>query len=296
MKKLIVIIGILVSFNSFSQIVHISDGESGLSVLNKFNLLIDYVNDPIFTELDPIYSSFMNDVGYLTNANEADPLFSNWNKIDGINIYSKQIIDKESLLEPYAFLTDITGGTIDADFTSVSINGNLIISFPGFTSLLADYSFTDNSTSWNDAYGWGNHASAGYLTSFTETDPIFVVSPANGITSTNITNWTTAYGWGDHASAGYLTSFNETDPIYSAWDKDYNDLTNTSSDTIEVFYAASSQTDYTLANNVQEEYTISQNGVILPPSVYSISTNILTINIGVYKNDRIQINYKYVKL
>jgi len=30
-----------------------------------------------------------------------------------------------------------------------------------------------NSTNWNTAYGWGNHASAGYLTSFTETDPVF---------------------------------------------------------------------------------------------------------------------------
>ena len=29
-----------------------------------------------------------------------------------------------------------------------------------------------NSTEWNTAYGYGNHASAGYLTSFTETDPI----------------------------------------------------------------------------------------------------------------------------
>jgi hypothetical protein len=29
--------------------------------------------------------------------------------------------------------------------------------------------FTDNSTNWNTAYSWGNHASAGYLTSFTET-------------------------------------------------------------------------------------------------------------------------------
>jgi hypothetical protein len=44
-----------------------------------------------------------------------------------------------------------------------------------------------------------------YLTSFTETDPVFVASPAYGVTSTNITNWNTAYGWGNHASAGYLT-------------------------------------------------------------------------------------------
>lgn len=39
----------------------------------------------------------------------------------------------------------------------------------------------------------------------TETDPVFTISPAGGITSTNISNWQTAYGWGNHASGGYAT-------------------------------------------------------------------------------------------
>jgi len=30
-----------------------------------------------------------------------------------------------------------------------------------------------NITNWNSAYGWGNHASAGYWTSYTETDPSY---------------------------------------------------------------------------------------------------------------------------
>ena len=34
---------------------------------------------------------------------------------------------------------------------------------------------------------------------FTETDPVFGVSPAAGITGTNITNWNTAFGWGNHS-------------------------------------------------------------------------------------------------
>ena len=103
------------------------------------------------------------------------------------------------------------------------------------------------SSQWNTAYGWGDHSQQGYLTSynneyttgatfntstgvvtftrndgdtftvdldgryltsFTETDPIFVASAAYGITSTNISNWNTAYGWGNHATQGYLTSYN----------------------------------------------------------------------------------------
>jgi len=49
-----------------------------------------------------------------------------------------------------------------------------------------------------------------YLTSYTETDPIFSASAAAGITATNISNWNTAYGWGDHAAAGYVTSSGNT--------------------------------------------------------------------------------------
>ena len=48
-----------------------------------------------------------------------------------------------------------------------------------------------------------------YLTSFTETDPIFQAHVSSGIVAQDITNWYTAFGWGNHATQGYLTS--ETD-------------------------------------------------------------------------------------
>jgi trimeric autotransporter adhesin len=71
----------------------------------------------------------------------------------------------------------------------------------------------NSTTNWNTAYGWGNHATAGYLKSYTEADSVFVNSPANGITSTNITNWNTAYGWGNHAGlyrpVSYMPAWSE---------------------------------------------------------------------------------------
>jgi len=107
-----------------------------------------------------------------------------------------------------------------------------------------------NITNWNTAYGWGDHSGAGYLTSvgsisnhsdvtisslqdaqllkysvanaawenwtpnfltsYTETDPVFGASPAGGITGTNISNWNTAYNWGDHSTEGYLTAEADT--------------------------------------------------------------------------------------
>ena len=35
-------------------------------------------------------------------------------------------------------------------------------SFPGFSTLLSDYGFTDDSANWDTAFGWGDHASGGY--------------------------------------------------------------------------------------------------------------------------------------
>jgi hypothetical protein len=82
---------------------------------------------------------------------------------------------------------------------------------PVFTASAASGITLTNISNWNTAYGWGDHASAGYLTSFTESDPT-VPSHVKSITTTKISNWDTAYGWGDHSSVGYLTSFTETDP------------------------------------------------------------------------------------
>jgi len=77
------------------------------------------------------------------------------------------------------------------------------------------------SGNYSDLTGTPNNVStftndAGYLTSISETDPVFGAHAASGITSTNITNWTTAFGWGDHSAADYLTSYTETDPVFGA--------------------------------------------------------------------------------
>ena len=52
-----------------------------------------------------------------------------------------------------------------------------------------------------------------YLTSYTETDPVFSAHASSGITATQILNWDTAYGWDNHADAGYLTSETSHDDV-----------------------------------------------------------------------------------
>ncbi|MCD6446659.1 MAG: hypothetical protein J7L40_00680, partial [Candidatus Marinimicrobia bacterium] len=134
---------------------------------------------------------------------------------------------------PYALHAKTAGAASDI----WNINGNNIYYNAGNVGIATSSPVTEldvngtvsanggNSNDWNTAYNWGNHADAGYLTSYTETDPIFTASPANGISNTNITNWNTAYGWGNHADAGYLTSFTETDPIFTA--SPANSISNT---------------------------------------------------------------------
>lgn len=121
---------------------------------------------------------------------------------------------------------------------------------PIFSASPASNILSSHITNWDTSYGWGDHSAAGYLTttgsisshtdvsittlqdaqllkysvanaawenwtpnfltSYTETDPVFAASPAGGITGTNITNWNTAYNWGDHSTGGYLTAESDT--------------------------------------------------------------------------------------
>ncbi len=104
-----------------------------------------------------------------------------------------------------------------------------------------------DSDDWNSVFGWGDHSTAGYLTSYTETDPIFGASAASGISSGNITNWNTAFGWGDHGSAGYLTS--EVDGSTS------NELQN-------IFSTVTGDTGTTTANEQADTLNIVGSGTV----------------------------------
>ena len=97
------------------------------------------------------------------------------------------------------------GGTLDANGNTIDMG----------TNILTDTNLGQFIT----AYGWGDHGSAGYLTSQTSHSDVVVDGDfsSNGIMTrtgagsytmltNNSSNWNTAYSWGDHGSAGYLTS------------------------------------------------------------------------------------------
>lgn len=111
--------------------------------------------------------------------------------------------------------TTVRGG-VKIDGTTITINNGVISATQPDLSSYATQTFV---------------TTRGYLTSYTETDPVFLAHAAHNVTNTKITNWDTAYGWGNHASAGYLTSvgtisYNDLSNKPTLFSGSYTDLTN----------------------------------------------------------------------
>jgi hypothetical protein len=60
--------------------------------------------------------------------------------------------------------------------TAETLSGGITETDPVFSSSIASGITGTDTTNWNSAFGWGSHASAGYLTSFTETDPLYTAN------------------------------------------------------------------------------------------------------------------------
>lgn len=161
------------------------------------------------SETDPIFSASPS-AGILAGD------ISNWNQT-----YDNYItgIAVTGTTTKTITLTQRDGGTIAANFTDLSGTGgdgndflssasfvggtltlgvtnqsDVTVSFDGRYSLLGHThvigditDFTDNSTNWNTAFGWGDHALEGYLISFditTQTDPKYLLSTTDTFTGT----------------------------------------------------------------------------------------------------------------
>ena len=136
-----------------------------------------------------------------------------------INIGTGVGLFKRLFNNKFEFKSLVAGNNVTITSTNeeIIINSSAICDEPLFTASVA-YGITASDVNhWNTAYAWGNHAAAGYLTSYTETDPIYT-SSSWYTTTNNSSNWNTAYGWGNHALAGYLTSLpahNHDDRYYT---------------------------------------------------------------------------------
>jgi hypothetical protein len=169
--------------------------------------------------------SYANNRGLTTTA------ISNWNTAFGWG-------DHSGLYMPIGQQLAQTKNVVAGEFfTSYNATTGLFTSaVPNYfspSSLFTDYGFTDNSTNWNTAFGWGDHSGlympigqqlaqtksvlpGEFLTSYNATTGLFTSATPNyfspsslladyGFTD-NSTNWNTAFGWGDHGAVGYLES------------------------------------------------------------------------------------------
>ena len=132
-------------------------------------------------------------------------------------------LTNDTVASTYTYLlyvsSETTGGGIDSNLKVVKGGdgtqtplwiGDTTVPYVGLTTSLSSQNDLSanggNSIDWNAAYGWGDHSTQGYLTSFTETDPIFTASEAYNITSSDISNWNAAFSWNDHATYNYLSN------------------------------------------------------------------------------------------
>jgi hypothetical protein len=187
-----------------------------------------------------------------------------------------------------ALVTSNIGSSVqayDADLSAIAAltgtSGILTTNGSGTWSVI-----TDGSSNWNTAYGWGDHASAGYLTA--ETDPVFAVSEAYTISSTDTGNWNTAYGWGNHASAGYLTSYTETDTLETVTDRGATSsnaitISNTTQSTTPTSGALIISGGVGIAKDVWIDGDLHVNGTTVTENTQTVAThdNMIYLNAAI---------------
>jgi len=213
--------------------------------------------------------------------------------------------------------TDNDGNPLQTgSITGLTVTGSPVTSAGTLAfSYTAGYEIptTTKQSQWDTAYGWGNHASAGYLTSataattyqpldgdltaiaalsgtsgflkktaantytldtntyltsYTETDPVYTASSWYSTTN-NASNWNTAYSWGNHASAGYLTSAAIGSTVVQAYNAN-NAVTNALQT-----YTASQRGTVTTDNDGSFDMSVTNNFKCTPTGTFTLTfTNI----------------------
>jgi len=140
-----------------------------------------------------IFFFYFVSFAYAQNFPDASRIPASTSNFDGHlsgsdNTVQKALDTLDELTIPPSYDSDDFDTDFAAKTTDDLAEGSTNFYFPGFTSLSADYGFTDNSTNWNSAFSWGDHSLVGYLTSYTESDPVFTASQAANIDATDITN------------------------------------------------------------------------------------------------------------
>ena len=102
---------------------------------------------------------------------------------------------------------DLTGnvsGNVTGDVKGSVFADDSTLLVDGVNSIIPK-AVVEDSTNWDTAFAWGNHAAAGYLTSETDSQTLSLVGTDLSITNGNTVDL-----------SGFLTSYTETDPVVGA--------------------------------------------------------------------------------
>jgi len=132
-----------------------------------------------------------------------------------------------------------------------------------------NYTLTGTSQLISVPYALHSHTADSLTGVISETDPIFIVSPAFAITTSNIDNWNAAYSWGNHA--GLYSLLGHTHPylpLIGGEMSNTNLVTNLNTDLLDgqhgSFYAPAKGSDNYISNQDSSaqsaSFKISGNG------------------------------------
>jgi hypothetical protein len=108
---------------------------------------------------------------------------------------------------------DWDAAVLEAAYHTIVLSGNTSYWNYAYDTAVFQTELLQGSTSyWNAAYARGDHATNGYLTDYTETDPVW---------SAASNSYLLAADYRSHETNGYLTAYSETDPIWSAASNSY---------------------------------------------------------------------------
>ncbi len=165
------------------------------------------IHSALQAETDPLWTAASGSVYQAiadVSVEETDPVFSAWDKSTGISITESQISDLQSYLTSEVDPAWHSG--TGAIYSAISEVGDQVSTVSGRVDQVesdlsaaidlkqdAATAATDaelsaavaDAPNWTAAYAWGNHALAGYLTSYTEADPAFAAwNKSTGISIT----------------------------------------------------------------------------------------------------------------
>jgi hypothetical protein len=91
-----------------------------------------------------------------------------------VKLVSNGVVTVDNLHTDHGITTDHVGEGSVLYYTDARVSNYLTTNNYATEAYVS--TTTTNSANWDTAYSWGDHSLVGYLTSFTETDPIYTAS------------------------------------------------------------------------------------------------------------------------